>query len=135
MVRLITRAVAEPRRDEFPNNFVGDLVHTDRGWVVVPDVGYVQHWRDNVPNLPVRLGLIPPDWAALKSPRRSVMRPPHQMVTPTPSESDTRHTTINCSRSGGAVGGLRPPVGQSSFRQGWQLCVKNALSLGWIIAT
>jgi hypothetical protein len=30
--------VAEPRRDEFPNNFVGDLAHTDRGWVVVPDV-------------------------------------------------------------------------------------------------
>jgi hypothetical protein len=28
-------AVAEPR-DEFPNNFVGDLVHTERGWVVVP---------------------------------------------------------------------------------------------------
>jgi len=26
--------VADPRRDEFPNNFVGDLVHTDRGWVV-----------------------------------------------------------------------------------------------------
>jgi hypothetical protein len=29
-------AVAEPRRDDFPNNFVGDLVATDRGWVVVP---------------------------------------------------------------------------------------------------
>ena len=29
-------AVAEPRRDEFPNNFVGDLVPTERGWVVVP---------------------------------------------------------------------------------------------------
>lgn len=28
-------AVAEPR-DEFPNNFVGDLVHAERGWVVVP---------------------------------------------------------------------------------------------------
>jgi hypothetical protein len=27
--------VAEPR-DEFPNNFVGDLVRTERGWVVVP---------------------------------------------------------------------------------------------------
>jgi len=27
--------VADPR-DEFPNNFVGDLVHTERGWVVVP---------------------------------------------------------------------------------------------------
>jgi hypothetical protein len=27
--------VAEPR-DEFPNNFVGDLVKTERGWVVVP---------------------------------------------------------------------------------------------------
>jgi hypothetical protein len=26
-------AVVEPR-DEFPNNFVGDLVPTDRGWVV-----------------------------------------------------------------------------------------------------
>jgi uncharacterized protein YegP (UPF0339 family) len=24
------------RRDDFPNNFVGDLVKTDRGWVVVP---------------------------------------------------------------------------------------------------
>jgi hypothetical protein len=28
--------VAEPQRDDFPNNFVGDLVPTDRGWVVVP---------------------------------------------------------------------------------------------------
>jgi hypothetical protein len=28
-------AVAESR-DEFPNHFVGDLVHTERGWVVVP---------------------------------------------------------------------------------------------------
>jgi hypothetical protein len=28
-------AVAEPR-DEFPNHFVGDLVPTERGWVVVP---------------------------------------------------------------------------------------------------
>jgi hypothetical protein len=28
--------VAEPPRDEFPNNFVGDLVHDERGWVVVP---------------------------------------------------------------------------------------------------
>ena len=27
--------VAEPR-DEFPNNFVVDLVPTERGWVVVP---------------------------------------------------------------------------------------------------
>jgi hypothetical protein len=27
--------VAEPR-DVLPNNFVGDLVHTERGWVVVP---------------------------------------------------------------------------------------------------
>jgi hypothetical protein len=28
-------AVADPR-DEFPNHFVGDLVPTERGWVVVP---------------------------------------------------------------------------------------------------
>jgi integrase len=28
--------VAKPRRDDFPNNFVGDLVPTERGWVVVP---------------------------------------------------------------------------------------------------
>jgi hypothetical protein len=28
--------VAEPPRDEFPNNFVGELVHDERGWVVVP---------------------------------------------------------------------------------------------------
>lgn len=28
--------MAESPRDEFPNNFVGDLVHTERGWVVVP---------------------------------------------------------------------------------------------------
>ena len=27
------------------------------------------------------------------------------------------------------------PVGQSAFCQGWQLCVKNALSLGWIVTT
>jgi hypothetical protein len=26
-------------------------------------------------------------------------------------------------------------VGQSAFCQGWQLCVKNAASLGWIITT
>jgi hypothetical protein len=25
------------------------------------------------------------------------------------------------------------PVGQSAFCQGWQLCVKNAVSIGWII--
>jgi hypothetical protein len=28
--------VADPRRDDFPNHFVGDLVPTERGWVVVP---------------------------------------------------------------------------------------------------
>jgi hypothetical protein len=28
--------VAIPRRDDFPNHFVGDLVPTERGWVVVP---------------------------------------------------------------------------------------------------
>lgn len=31
----VTR-MPQPRRDDFPNNFVGDLVRTDRGWVVVP---------------------------------------------------------------------------------------------------
>ena len=34
-VRGYNIAVAEPR-DEFPNNYVGDLVPTERGWVVVP---------------------------------------------------------------------------------------------------
>jgi hypothetical protein len=29
-------AVADPRRDEFPDNYVGDLVPTERRWVVVP---------------------------------------------------------------------------------------------------
>jgi hypothetical protein len=29
-------AVIEPRRDDFPNHFVGDLVETHHGWVVVP---------------------------------------------------------------------------------------------------
>jgi hypothetical protein len=28
--------MSRPRRDEFPNHFVGDLVRTERGWVVVP---------------------------------------------------------------------------------------------------
>jgi hypothetical protein len=28
--------VAGPRRDDFPNNYVGDLVRGERGWVVVP---------------------------------------------------------------------------------------------------
>ena len=28
--------MADRRRDDFPNNFVGDLVKTGRGWVVVP---------------------------------------------------------------------------------------------------
>ncbi|HEY2085723.1 MAG TPA: hypothetical protein VGH54_06805 [Mycobacterium sp.] len=28
--------MAAPRRDDFPNNFVGDLVPPERGWVVVP---------------------------------------------------------------------------------------------------
>jgi hypothetical protein len=28
--------VAESPRDDFPNNFVGDLVQTERGWVVAP---------------------------------------------------------------------------------------------------
>ena len=27
--------VAGPRRNEFPSHYVGDLVKTDRGWVVV----------------------------------------------------------------------------------------------------
>lgn len=27
------------------------------------------------------------------------------------------------------------PVGQSAFCQGWQLCVTNAVSLGWIVTT
>ena len=27
------------------------------------------------------------------------------------------------------------PVGQSAFCQGWQLCVTNAVSVGWIITT
>lgn len=29
-------AVTEQGRDDFPNNFVGDMVETERGWVVVP---------------------------------------------------------------------------------------------------
>jgi hypothetical protein len=28
--------VDERRRDDFAKNFVGDLVHDERGWVVVP---------------------------------------------------------------------------------------------------
>jgi hypothetical protein len=28
--------VAGPRRNNFPNNFVGDMVETKRGWVIVP---------------------------------------------------------------------------------------------------
>jgi len=28
--------VTDRRRDVFPNNFVGDLVQTERGWTVVP---------------------------------------------------------------------------------------------------
>jgi hypothetical protein len=28
--------VADRRRDDFPNNFVGDQVKTERGWTVVP---------------------------------------------------------------------------------------------------
>lgn len=28
--------MTESRRDDFPNNYVGDLVHDGRGWVVVP---------------------------------------------------------------------------------------------------
>jgi hypothetical protein len=27
-------AVSDFRRDDFPNDFVGDLMHTERGWVV-----------------------------------------------------------------------------------------------------
>ena len=38
---------------------------------------------------------ITPDGAALTSLRRSTRRPPHHMVTPTPSEVDMRHTTIS----------------------------------------
>jgi hypothetical protein len=29
-------SVVEPRRDNFPNNFVGDLVAAVGGWVVIP---------------------------------------------------------------------------------------------------
>jgi hypothetical protein len=32
----VEHRVADWRRDDFPNNFVGDLVKTDSGWVVVP---------------------------------------------------------------------------------------------------
>jgi hypothetical protein len=32
--------VAGPRRDDFRNHFVGDLVPTDHGWVVVPPTAY-----------------------------------------------------------------------------------------------
>ena len=32
----VEHRVADRRRDDFPNNLVGDLVKTDRGWVVVP---------------------------------------------------------------------------------------------------
>ncbi|BBX44276.1 hypothetical protein GCM10009641_73050 [Mycobacterium cookii] len=28
--------MAEPRRDDFPNNFVGDLAYTERGWLRDP---------------------------------------------------------------------------------------------------
>jgi hypothetical protein len=28
--------VADPCRDDFPKNYVGDLMRTERGWVVVP---------------------------------------------------------------------------------------------------
>jgi len=38
---------------------------------------------------------ITPDWAALPSLRRFTRRPPHQTVTPTPSEVDMRHITIS----------------------------------------
>jgi hypothetical protein len=55
-------AVVESPRDEFPNNFVGDLVPTERGWVVVPptccpagepwekppDVGYTREKLDEL---------------------------------------------------------------------------------------
>lgn len=64
-----------------------------------------------------------PRLAALKSLRRSVIRPPPQTVTPTRNEADMRHTTISCSRGGGAVGGLRPcwsislPPGLAAMRQ------------------
>ena len=32
----VEHRVADRRRDDFPNNFLGDLVKTGRGWVVVP---------------------------------------------------------------------------------------------------
>lgn len=38
---------------------------------------------------------ITPDGAALTSLRRSTRRPPHQVVTPTPSEADLRQSTIS----------------------------------------
>src|ERR1700733_1405436 len=28
--------MTDPRRDDFPNHFVGDLVETEHGWVIVP---------------------------------------------------------------------------------------------------
>jgi hypothetical protein len=31
--------MANSRRDDFPNHFVGDLVQTQRGWVIVPPTG------------------------------------------------------------------------------------------------
>jgi hypothetical protein len=62
------------------------------------------------------------------------MRPPHQMVTPTRSEADMRHTTISCSPVVVRLAEFAP-VGQSALCQGWQLWVKNALSLDGIVTS
>jgi hypothetical protein len=56
-------AVAE-QRDEFPNNFVGDLVPTERGWVVVPPTCCPHRNAYTDPGLVSEFGVVHMQWAA-----------------------------------------------------------------------
>lgn len=56
-------AVAEPS-DEFPNNYVGDLVPTERGWVVVPPTCCPDGHDYNDPGWSVSLGVVHMQWPA-----------------------------------------------------------------------
>src|ERR1700734_1321723 len=47
--RATTPRVAESRREEFPNHFVGDLVQAEYGWVVVPPTAVCAAARSAVP--------------------------------------------------------------------------------------
>ncbi|MGB7871943.1 MAG: hypothetical protein WBM01_27405 [Mycobacterium sp.] len=79
--------MAEPRRAEFPNYFVGNLVWTERGWTVVPPTCCPAGHDYARPGLVGELGLVqlqrPTHGVALLV-RRSALRPATRAALPNP---------------------------------------------------